>query len=97
MDIVVAGSELIVGAAQLYGPARVFRVCPDRAELLFETVPFFAQTLALRAVGGMLFVAGQNKEVRVYDIFAGRPIQTLGRDCEGGCGVLEISACSRTE
>lgn len=97
MDIVVAGNELIVCAAQLYGPARVFRVCPDRAELLFETVPFFAQTLALHAIGGMLFVAGQNKEVRVYDIFAGRPIQTLGRDCEGGCGVLEISACSRTE
>ena len=97
VDIVIANGQLLVCAAQLYGPARVFRVCPDHAELLFETAPFFAQTLALRVIGRMLFVAGQNKEVRVYDILAGRPVQTLGRDCEGGCGVLEISAYSDAE
>ena len=93
----MSASGLIVCAAQLYGPARVFRVGSGRAELLFETAPFFAQTLALRVAGGLLFVAGQNKEVRVYDLGAGRLVQTLGRDREGGCGILEISAYSQAE
>lgn len=58
VDIVATSAGLVICAAQLYGPARVFRVSQDRAELLFETAPFFAQTLALRTAGSMLFVAG---------------------------------------
>ncbi|CAL6020217.1 Conserved_hypothetical protein [Hexamita inflata] len=88
-------NETYLIVSQLYGPARIYLLINGRFEQQFQTNQFFAQTLATASNQNQIFVAGTNKEIQVYN-YKGELEQKIGRDFEGGCGVIEMHYNSNT-